>query len=158
MSDLIEDGDGAPYPQCARCPDQIAPPGDQRPRWAHVYEARGGRRWYLFNCQRPTVGRYGDLDNQATPEGTRPMSERTNCEKVGALLSEVGLDDIARQLEPNRIGDPKIGLLRGLTVREAFKVMSAVDIVGYGADPGWPFLAAVVDPDAMRSVMGGQDQ
>jgi hypothetical protein len=65
VSDLIEDADGAPYPECVHCPDQVAPPSDRRRDWAHVYRADNGHCWYLFNCQRPTNGRYGD--HQATP-------------------------------------------------------------------------------------------
>ena len=65
---LIEDEDGAPYPPCKHCPDQVAPPGDRRPNWAHVYRSDEGRLWYLFNCQSPNDGRYGIIGNQAEPD------------------------------------------------------------------------------------------
>ena len=75
MSYLIEDEDGAPFPVCERCPDQVAPPDytppgerpSRRSHWAHVFENDEGGQWFLFNCQRPTEGRYGDPGNQATP-------------------------------------------------------------------------------------------
>ena len=71
-TELIEDEDGAPYPQCKNCPDQVAPPGtgSNPANWAHVYAdpEDGSNRWYLNNCQRPTKGRYGDPGNWAEPE------------------------------------------------------------------------------------------
>ena len=73
---LVEDEDGAPYPHCERCPDQIAPHlgGD----WAHVYEnEQTGHRTFLWNCQRPHEGRYGTAENRATPpEHLRGGGER----------------------------------------------------------------------------------
>lgn len=64
---LVEDEDGAPYPVCQYCPDQVAPPGtgSNVSDWAHVYQNDEDRCWYLINCQRPTKGRYGDY--VATP-------------------------------------------------------------------------------------------
>jgi hypothetical protein len=63
---LIEDEDGAPYPQCKHCPDQVAPgPGG----WAHVYKHMGRAIvfTYLYRCQRPFDGKYGP-PNEATPD------------------------------------------------------------------------------------------
>lgn len=65
MNNLIEDTDGAPYPTCANCPDQIAPVKDTNGKttsksgWVHVFADEDGYRWFLHNCQRPNVGRYG---------------------------------------------------------------------------------------------------
>lgn len=64
MTDLIEDDDGAPFPMCIHCPDQVAPPGtgSNPANWAHVFASpEHDRRWYLNNCQQPTVGRYGEF-------------------------------------------------------------------------------------------------
>ena len=82
MRGLIEDEDGAPYPPCKNCPDQVAPPappGEGRPDWAHIYaDPDGGPgRWYLYNCQRPNKGRYGTLENRAEPD----MDNATNYEE-----------------------------------------------------------------------------
>lgn len=79
MRGLIEDEDGAPYPPCKNCPDQVAPPGEGRPDWAHIYaDPDGGlSRWYLYNCQRPTMGSYGTLENRAEPD----MDNAIDCEE-----------------------------------------------------------------------------
>lgn len=64
---LIEDQDGAPYPFCEHCPDQVKPIDGTRDLWIHVYEQDDGRRWYLNNCERPHQGAYGEF--RAKPEG-----------------------------------------------------------------------------------------
>lgn len=79
MSQLIEDEDGAPYPPCKHCPDQVAPPGtgSNPANWAHIYaDPDGGPgRWFLNNCQRPNRGRYGTLENRAEPDMDQPDYE-----------------------------------------------------------------------------------
>ncbi len=67
---LIEDEDGAPYPVCSRCSDQVVPPEDhgRSTDWMHVHASPAtGHRTYLHNCQRPNEGRYGTAENRATP-------------------------------------------------------------------------------------------
>ncbi len=65
---LVEDCDGAPYPICGRCSDQIAPPKDHGRLldWMHVYESQNGYRGYLHNCSRPHDGQFGTIQNRAT--------------------------------------------------------------------------------------------
>lgn len=53
---LIEDEDGAPYPPCRHCGEQIAPNPHAGGEWAHVYRHVDGRHWYLFNCQQKPYG------------------------------------------------------------------------------------------------------
>lgn len=57
QSFLIEDDDGAPYPVCALCPDQIALINGKH--WVHIYGNVDGDRWCLHRCQRPHSGVYG---------------------------------------------------------------------------------------------------
>ena len=84
------------------------------------------------------------------------MGEYTNIEKVATLLRERNngnMAHIADRLEPNRRGDPKIGLLTDLTAKETIAVMQAVHIADYGAVCGIQFMRRVMKPDHWDQIL-----
>ena len=50
MSDLIEDGDGVPYPVCRHCGRQVKPlDGSAILRWIHIHNNKMGCHWYTYS-------------------------------------------------------------------------------------------------------------
>lgn len=59
----------------------------------------------------------------------RPEGWLTATELARVALRSIGRDDLAARLEPNRRGDPKVGLLRGqLNDEDRVLVARAVDM------------------------------